>query len=211
MINKLIIIGASGHGKVAADCAQASRRFSDIHFLDQAYPQQKHNAQWEVVGHADDVANYIASDTLFFVAIGNNAIRARVSAELHALHCSFATLIHPSAQVSKHSEVGVGSLICANATVNIASKIGQGSIINTASSVDHDCEIGDFVHIAPGSHLAGNVTVDEQSFIGIGSAIIQGCIVGRHSVVGAGSTVLSNIAPHTVVAGSPAKKINNNN
>ena len=67
------------------------------------------------------------------------------------------------------------------------------------------------MHIAPGSHLAGNVTVDEQSFIGIGSAIIQGCIVGRHSVVGAGSTVLSNIAPHTVVAGSPAKKINNNN
>ncbi|GAC26624.1 MAG: acyltransferase [Alteromonadaceae bacterium] len=211
MINKLIIIGASGHGKVAADCAEASRRFSEIRFLDQAYPEQKTNAHWDVVAHADEAMKYVASDTLFFVAIGNNAIRAKVTDELLAQHCSFATLVHPSAHVSRHSEIGLGSLICANATVNIASKIGQGCIINTAASVDHDCVLGDFVHVAPGSRLAGNVTVEDQSFIGIGSAIIQGCTIGRRSIVGAGSTVLSNISEHTIVAGSPAKKINNNN
>lgn len=210
MINKLIIIGAGGHGKVAADCAEASRRFIEIQFLDDDYPTREKVAHWDIIGRADDAADLAASDTLFFVAIGNNEIRARVSAQLQKMHCSMATLIHPSAVLSRHIELGLGTLLCANVTVNIDSKIGQGCIINTAASVDHDCVLEDFVHIAPGSHLAGTVTIGEQSFVGLGSAIIQGCTVGAFSTVGAGSTVLSNVETRTVVAGSPAKKINNN-
>jgi UDP-N-acetylbacillosamine N-acetyltransferase len=207
LINKLIIIGAGGHGKVAADCAEASRLFGSIVFLDDEFPAMRHVAHWPVIGTPEQALQKTDSDTLFFVAIGDNHTRTRVTLDIQRQHLSLAKLIHPSAVISPHAVIGLGTLVCAHATVNIATTIGQGCIINTASSIDHDCNIGDFVHIAPGSRLAGIVSVGARSFLGIASAVIQGRTIGNNSILGAGSTLLDDLGDSVVAVGSPAKII----
>ncbi len=49
------------------------------------------------------------------------------------------------------------------------------------------------------------IKVQNDVWIGAGSTILDGVIIGEGAVIGAGSVVTKNVAPYTVVAGSPAK------
>lgn len=205
-MEKLLIIGASGHGRVVADCAEAMNCFSEISFADAIFPEQQQNMHWPIIGNDDFWREHI-SDYQFVVAIGNNEIRAKISNEVIRLGGSLATLVHPTASISTHAEVGQGSVLFANAVVNVGCKLGIGTIINTGATVDHDCIINDYCHIAPGVNISGAVIVGEKSWIGVGSTIIQLINIGNNVTVGAGSTVISDLAPNATYIGSPAKKL----
>jgi len=51
------------------------------------------------------------------------------------------------------------------------------------------------------------VVLEDGCDIGIGAVILPGIIVGEGAIIGAGSIVTKNVAPYTVVAGSPARFI----
>lgn len=51
------------------------------------------------------------------------------------------------------------------------------------------------------------VTIEDDAWIGAGSIIMNGVTIGQGAVVGCGSIVTHDVAPHTVVAGNPAKVI----
>lgn len=210
MTKRLVIIGAGGHGKVVADCAQAMAKFSEIVFLDGLYPRITKVEQWPVLGKGDNLSAFADGNSVFFVAIGNNQTRSKVIAELDKVAEKITTLIHPSAVISPYVTIGEGTLVCANVVINIATHIGRGCIINTSCSVDHDCIIGDYVHLAPGTKLAGSINIGEYSFVGIGGVIIQCLTLGKHCVLGAGSTLLKSLVDGSVAVGTPAKIIKNN-
>jgi UDP-N-acetylbacillosamine N-acetyltransferase len=207
MGKNLVIIGAGGHGKVAAECAELMGLYTSICFWDGLYPQLTQVSHWPVVGTGAEFSGLDTVHTDYFVAIGHNITRQKVTTQLLEQQCHMATLIHPSAVVSPYSEIGEGTLICATAVVNIETKIAPGCIVNTGASVDHDNILASFVHIAPGARLAGSVSIGEASFIGIGSVIIPGKSIGKHCVLGAGSTLLHDLADYSVAVGSPAKVI----
>lgn len=72
-MNRLIIIGASGHGKVIADIARLNG-YSDIAFLDDDRSKAECSG-YPVIGSVSNARQYMASD--FIVAIGNAKIRIR--------------------------------------------------------------------------------------------------------------------------------------
>lgn len=203
----LIIIGAGGHGKVAADCAHETQQFEQIQFLDGKFPDLQNVASWKVVGHQDNFAEFDNENTWFFVAIGNNAIRHKKQQMLQKGGQKIATLIHPNACIAKDVNIGAGTLILAGAVVNIATNIGAGCIINTGATVDHDCQLGQFSHIAPGVNLAGAVSIGREVFIGVGVAVIQCLSIGDNSIVGAGSVVLTDLPKRVTAVGTPARVI----
>jgi maltose O-acetyltransferase len=51
------------------------------------------------------------------------------------------------------------------------------------------------------------VVVEDFAFIGTRAMILPGVTVGRGAVIGAGSVVTKDVAPLTIVAGSPAREI----
>ena len=203
----LIIIGAGGHGKVVADCARVTKQFANIQFLDGNYPELLHAANWDIVGHHEDYANFDDENTWYFIAIGSNTTRHKWQQTLLANGHKVATLIHPNACVAQDVVIGQGTLILAGCVINILSEIGDGCIINTGATVDHDCSLGEFSHLAPGVSLAGAVKLGVEVFIGIGSNIIQCLSIGDKSTIGAGSTVLQNIPANVTAVGTPAKVI----
>ena len=211
LTRQLIIIGAGGHGKVAADCAETLGLYDKIAFLDSRYPTETMIGEWQLLGLPESASTFKNKTTDFFVAIGNNHTREKVTNALSKENINVVSLIHPSSIISRHTTLSVGVLVCANATINPMTKIGAGSIINTAASVDHDCQIGDYVHISVGVRLAGGVVVGNSSFIGINSCVIQGVTIGKNCTLGAGAALINNLSDNTTAVGTPAKVINNKN
>lgn len=189
------LVGAGGHARVIADILLASGH-PPAAFLDDA---PKHNYLFEIpVITGLELPEPTAS---VIIAVGDNFLRATLASR----YSTFAVAIHPLAQVSRHAEIGPGSVVMAGAVINAGARIGAHCIVNTHASIDHDCLIGDFAHVAPGVTLGGNVQVGEATMIGLGANVIHGLVIGAHTVIGAGSTVVGNVGDNVVALGSPAR------
>lgn len=201
-MKKLIIIGASGHGKVVADIAKKNE-YTDISFLDDN-TELSECAGYPVIGTCSDL-DKIECD--FVVAIGDAHIRKQLQERISSAGKCAVTLIHPDAVIGENVVVGEGTVIMAGAVVNPYATIGKGCIINTCASVDHDSTVGDYVHISVGAHLSGIVEVGKNTWIGVG-AVVNNCItICENCTVGAGSVVIKDIEESGTYVGVPAKKV----
>lgn len=205
MKEKLLIIGASGHGKVVADIAIKMNRWKKIAFLDDN-ETVKTCMGLEVVGKTDGSFKY-KDEADFFIAIGNNVIRERIQEKLDKDGISIVNLIHPNAVIATDVEIEKGTVVMAGAVINSSTKIGKGCIINTNSSIDHDNLIEDYVHISPGVNLAGTVRVGKKTWIGIGSTVINNKNIHKDCKIGAGAVVIKNISESGTYVGVPVRKI----
>lgn len=196
-MNKLIIVGASGHGKVIADIAM-KLGYENIVFLDDD-DSKKECAGYPVVGKTNEVVS-LNGDKV--VAIGNAAIREKISRSIKTV-----TLIHPDAVISRRVKIGEGTVIMAGAVINSDTEIGAGCIINTGASVDHDCVIGNYCHISVGAHVAGSCHISEETWIGAGATISNNVSICSNCMVGAGTVVVKDIYEMGVYIGVPAGKI----
>jgi sugar O-acyltransferase (sialic acid O-acetyltransferase NeuD family) len=204
----IIIICASGHGKVVASTALAAG-FTILGFYDDN-PELigKKVLNIPVLGTLSNLES--AQDfQLAVIALGDNTLRAQIAHRFTKL--KWATLVHPQAYVDNTAELGEGTVIFAGSVIQPVTRVGRHCIVNTASSVDHDSTIGDFVHIAPGSHLGGHVILGDHVFLGVGVSVIPKVEVGSKTWVGAGSTVIDNLASDGIAVGSPAKMIKHQN
>lgn len=205
-MNKLALLGASGHGKVLADMAELLG-WQQIDFYDDAWPGVNQNGPWPVLGNTAALMAALAEYQGVVVAIGNNAIRQAKLAELKKNGANLVSLVHPAAVVSCHVTLGGGSVVMAGAVINACAQLGEGCIINTNASVDHDCVLGAGVHISPGANLAGGVCVGQGSWVGIGACVRQLVAIGQGAVVGAGAVVVAPVNNFQTVVGNPAKPI----
>lgn len=191
------LIGAGGHAKVIADILIQSGR-PPAAFLDDA-PQHNQLLGITVIKGLE----LPEPGSAVIVGVGDNATRERIAQR----YGRFDVAIHPSAIVSRHAEIGPGSVVMAGVVINAGARVGSHCIVNTGAILDHDCLISDFAHIAPGATLGGNVRVGVGSMVGLGANVIHGRSIGDHTIVGAGSTVVHDLPPCVVAVGSPARAI----
>ena len=205
MKDKLIIIGASGHGKVVADIAIKMNKWQSIAFLDDD-ESIKTSMGLEVIGKTADAFTY-KDEADFFVAIGSNATRENIQEKLIEEGLNIVSLIHPSVVIGTDVEIGIGSVVMAGVVINSSTRIGKGCIINTSSSLDHDSMIEDYVHISPGVNMAGTVKVGNGSWIGIGSVISNNVNICSGCKVGAGAVVVKDITEPGTYVGVPVRRV----
>ena len=201
-MKQLVILGASGHGRVAADIA-GKTGYDSIVFLDDS-GTKKTCGSYPVVGKS---ARFLEYDCDFFVAIGNPQVRRRMQEMLLAAGKQVTTLIHPSAVIGEDVTIGIGTLVAAGAVINPGAVIGDGCIINTCASVDHDCVLADFVHVAVGTHGAGTVSIGAETWIGAGATVSNNLQICGGCMIGAGAVVVKSITESGTYVGVPAEKI----
>lgn len=203
----LLVVGASGHGKVVAEAALATGDWERIAFADDRWRELQRWRGIPAVGPSWPVADLRAGYPEAIIAVGDATVRLRLLAEFEGMGYRLATVIHPAVTVSPSAEIGKGSVLFAGAVVNADAVLGIGCIINTRASVDHGCRLGDGVHICPGAAIAGDVRVGDRSWIGIGAAVIQGTSIGMDVTVGAGAAVVDDLADGIVAVGVPAQPL----
>lgn len=202
---KLLIIGASGHGKVVADIAFKMNKWQQVAFLDDD-ESLKTTLGLEIIGTSKDIDTYIDNWDIF-VAVGNNSTREKIQLELKSQGATIPILIHPQAIMGEEVEIAEGTVVMAGVVINSSTKVGEGCIINTSATVDHDNFIEDFVHISPGVHLAGTVKVGRKSWLGISSVVSNNVEIIGGAVIGAGAVVVKDVAEVGIYIGVPARRI----
>lgn len=205
--DNLILLGYAGHAYTVLDALMSSGReamgYCDLE------EKQPNPFNLGYLGQETSIeAQAVLGFNPFFVAIGDNTQRARLSN--WAIENKFkeaSAIVHASAVVSPSVVLPPGVLIGARAAVNALASIGRGSIINTGSIIEHECHVGEFSHIAPGAVLLGNVSIGQGVLIGANAVILPGVTIGNHAVVGAGSVVLQDLPARSRVVGNPARRL----
>ena len=200
-MNRLIIVGAGGHGKVIADCALKCG-YTDISFADDHTTGDM--LGFPVVGTVQDIECLNDGKTDFIIGIGNNTVRKRI-AEMYRVN--WVSIVHPSAQIAVHVSIGKGTAVMANAVINTCATVGEHCIINTNAVIEHDNYIEDYVHISPRASLGGTVRIGMLTHIGIGATVRNNTEICSECTVGAGAVVVKDIREPGTYVGVPARKM----
>ncbi|MDG2992388.1 acetyltransferase [Candidatus Synechococcus calcipolaris G9] len=209
MAKSLYLLGAGGHGRVLLDALQASG-VQVTGILDPGLEVGQRIYDIPVLG-GDRVLESIDPATCHLVnGIGANpsiASRRQLFIKWSSQGYTFSSVIHPTAIISKQTNIAESCQIMAGAIVQAGVTLGQDVVVNTRASVDHDCVVADHCFISPGAILCGNITLEQSTFIGAGAVTLPGLHIGANSIIGAGTVVPKTIPRHWIVAGSPAQKV----
>nr|WP_288723684.1 acetyltransferase [uncultured Sellimonas sp.] len=203
MNKRVVIIGASGHGKVVADIVKKSGD-QVVGFLDDNTNLGDTFIGLPVLGRIEKFYEYQSCQ--FVIGIGNSEVREKIAEKLKGV--KWYTAIHPSAVLSDIDIViKEGTVIMANAVINSGTTIGKHCIINSGAIVEHDNQIEDFVHISVGAKTAGMVYVGKRTWIGIGTSICNNLSICSNCMIGAGTVVIHDIERAGTYIGVPARRI----
>jgi acetyltransferase EpsM len=202
MKEPVVIFGAGGHAKVVVDAILSAKLRPD--FLVEDKPERAELFDVRLLASADRLWQTMRQFR-FVVAVGDNASRRRIFAELKTRGGVPINVVHPAATVSPRAKLGWGVVVFAGAVINPGATVGDNCIVNTSASIDHECVIGAHAHLCPGVRLAGNVNVGAGTMIGVGAVVLPQITIGEWTTVGAGSMVNRHLPANVVAFGCPAK------
>jgi sugar O-acyltransferase (sialic acid O-acetyltransferase NeuD family) len=203
-MKKLILIGTGGHSRSVIDAVEERGEYQIIGLLDDFKEVGEVVNGYPVIGNTSAPVAGFGLGVYYFVAIGDNHWRWEINKKFQPVMERLATIIHPTAYVSKKAQIFSGTFIGAHANVNSGSIVQGLCIINTLASLDHDCVLNSGSSLAPGVVLGGNVTIGANSHIATGTVIRNGVSVGTNTIIGMSSLVTRNIGKNMVAYGQPA-------
>ncbi len=128
----------------------------------------------------------------YLIAFSDVQMRAKLSHRLGMQGLEFVNLIHPSANISKSSQVGFGNILGAHVVVGPNVKLGNHNVFTAYSFVSHDCNVGSENFFSTAG-LAGHVLVGNRNFFGIRSTVIPSVVIGNDNIIQAGMLVDKNV------------------
>ncbi len=211
--SELLIVGAGGFARETAQAVAAINAVRPtwrlLGFLDD--DPLLHGRRVDglpVIGGTDLVQSL--PDAHVVVCVGNPRnyfSRARIVERLNLPDTRYATILHPSADISADSCVGPGSVLLAQVVLTAGVTVGAHVAVMPHAVLTHDVTVDDFATIASGVRLGGGVSVLRRAYLGSGALIREQVKIGAWAQVGMGSVVLRDIPDAEVWVGNPARRL----
>lgn len=216
-MNDIIVYGTGGTSRDLLECIEAINEDRNT---------------WNILGFVDDSPTLTGTAVADYPVLGPAAILAKPSYKRCRIAIGVANdrdlfvrqrirmavdvlpdmtderlpaIIHPSAIVSRRSQVSAGAILLSGSFCSGNCTIGRHAIVLQGAVISHDSYVGDYATLCSGVAVAGGVHIGDGAFIGLGAAIFPNVKVGRGSRIGLGSVVLRDVADGETVSGSPAR------
>ena len=201
-MDKILLIGAGGHARSCIDILEEENQFEIAGLIEKGESISNESLGYAVIGTDDDLKALRQQYKNALITVGqikSPKIRIKLYQLLKELDFTLPVIVSPHAYVSKHAQIGEGSIIMHGVIVNANGKIGNNCIINNRALIEHDAVIGDHCHIATGAIINGEVSVGNETFIGSGALTRQAISIGENCVIGAGVVSKNDIESNEVV------------
>ena len=186
-LNKLIIVGAGGHGRCCLDIAR--EKYDEIIFLDDGLVGQTVN-DCKVVGKINEMKVLFPEYLDIFIAVGNNAFRKQLFNQAKEIGYNIITLISNEATVSKYASIKQGSVIFPHAVIEPNAMIGSNCIICANATINHDAIIHDDCLIYSNTVIRPNVIIHGLTRIGSNCTVTFGKEIEEGSDIKDGEVVI---------------------
>ena len=195
-MQNLILIGGGGHCKSCIDVIEQHGKYRIAGIVD--LPEKLHQKilDYEIIATDDDLPQMLNEYENFLVTLGQIKSpdkRIRIFQTLREIGAKLPVIISPLAYVSKHAEIGDGTIIMHHTLINAGAKIGNNCMINTKALIEHDAIIGDHCHIATGAIINGGVKVGSGTFFGSNAVCKEYIEIAENAVIGCGAKITKNI------------------
>ena len=196
MKEKIILTGGGGHCRSCIDVIEQEGKYRIAGIVD--LPEKLHQKilGYEIIATDDDLPQLLKEYKNFLITLGQIKTpekRIRIFQTLKESGAKLPVIISPLAYVSKHAEIGDGTIIMHHALINTGAKIGSNCIINNKALIEHDAIIGDHCHIATGATINGGVKVGRGTFFGSNAVCKEYIEIGENAVIGCGAKIIKNI------------------
>ena len=187
----IILIGGGGHCVSVIDVIENDNKFNILGILDSNI-KEDNVLGYQILGGDNLIPELVNENTYFLITVGqikSYSSRKKIAKILIENKAKLATIISTLAYVSKHANVGEGSIIMNGAVVNAKSTIGKNCIINTKSNVEHGVSIGDFCHLSTCAVINGDSVIENGTFIGSNATISNNVSIKENSIISAGKFI----------------------
>lgn len=214
-MKKLIIIGGFGNGTVVQSTVE------DINTI------QK---EWDLIGFLNDredapinglpvlgkinkktIDQFLKDPEIFFfyslISVKMNHKFLSKLLDLEIPKERFATIIHPTAVISKFANIGKGCCIQPFVSVGPNTQIGNHVQIFAQSLIGHGAVLEDYSYVANNACIGADVHLKEGAYVGTNATTLEFVTLGKWSITGIGAVVLRNVPDYAKVVGNPARQI----
>jgi sugar O-acyltransferase (sialic acid O-acetyltransferase NeuD family) len=212
MIQSLIILGTGGSAHDVLDTVEAinarAPAWQVAGFLDDARPAGSRHLGLPVLGSLSEGGRF--ADHAFINVIGSDRSyrrRPEILAGTGIDRERFATLVHPAASVSARARLGRGVCVHYGVSLGGGAVVGDHVTLCPGCVIGHDARIDDYALVAPGAVVSGFVHLGRSCYIGARAVIRQQLQVGDGALVGMGAVVVRDVDAAAVVAGNPARPL----
>ncbi len=212
-MKRLIIVGGRGNGATIAslveDINQKEPTWELLGFFNDSDPVGTIINDYPVVGRPEDMAR-LEYDGVYFnytplLSMPYGKTNAERLERIGLPPERFATLVHPSASVSRHSQIGYGVSICPMVHVRQNTAIGNHVTMLFGSSLGHDSTTADYSYISNNAIIGAHVKLEKGTYLGTNATTLERVTLGEWCLVGIGTVVIRDVPPMAVVVGNPAR------
>jgi sugar O-acyltransferase (sialic acid O-acetyltransferase NeuD family) len=192
----IILFGAGGHSASCIDVIEHENKYTIAGLVGLKSEVGSIRNGYEIIGSDEDISALARQYEFALVAVGqvgDYCLRTTLYDNVCRSGFTLPTIVSPKAIVSKHVNIGQGTIVMHGSIINAQATIGRNCIINTGAIVEHGSIIGNSTHISTGVVVNGGVRIGDETFIGSGSVLRQGVSIHNRAFVKMGSQIVSDV------------------
>lgn len=214
-MKKLIIIGGYGNGTVVQstveDINSRAEEWELLGFLNDRETEPING--YPVLGKVsrETVEPFLADEDVYFfyslISVKLNFKFLHKLSDLKIPRERFATIIHPTAVISRFSKIGFGTCIQPFVSVGPNTVIGDHVHIFAQALVGHGARLDNYSYVANNACIGADVHLLEGAYLGTNATTLEFVTLGKWSVTGIGAVVLKDVPDYAKMVGNPARQI----
>ncbi len=159
---------------------------------------------YKVLGTNNAIQDF--DDSVYWViAVSSPTAKKDIHDTIEKYNLKYATLIHPTAKLSKNVTLGEGTIINYGCILSVNAVLGSHVYLNMRSIIGHDTVIKDYSTCLINCIVAGNVVINQGVLLGSNCVIKEKKTIGKNSKISMGSAVFFDVDDNVTVLNQPPK------